>query len=568
MNISFNKIILFFYFFFLLIIIYPGIYYEDISDVNFSIMSSGFFTSKPISLFNSYGAHFLLTHLYTFLEQLIAIGWYGIINVFILFLAIVNLYYCLFLSTISKSNFYRYGFFLVLFPFLFYDIIFLQYTKTSIYLIFSSIWLLTYHLRGTKENNPSFIFLFYNLLLLFIGMLLRPFSIILIVLLYFPILLLHLKQNKKLQYKLVIKYFSVFFIMSVFVFVFSSYSLNTTDKEYSAFAEYKISVWDNGQSINSLHLKTNTDSIKFECFSKYFLPEKSIVDASYLESIGIKKTHSPLKLLNASLHELPLKTAIAVNRWKELFGNYTRNLYTLLILLLLLFFNYSNKQILAKQLICILWIAICLLILSILVKMEERVLYPSIFILIVLLVDNLSVSENKFTSRFFVFVFIILILISNFLFMNTTFHNSKIRRNGQQEINTFINETSKISPKKIVILDWLSINILENRVITFNKELNKLRWFTLDPGYLVFYTEYSLKQKQLTGTTKFEAFIEYAVHHKDQFTFIFSEDRILLIKKYYKTIYHKDIEFIFQKPLFTKGDIFNGHYGFYEYSIE
>ncbi len=198
--------------------------------------------------------------------------------------------------------------------------------------------------------------------------------------------------------------------------------------------------------------------------------------------------------------------------------------------------------------------------------MEGRVLYPSLLILIIILMEETDWSAKR--SNTVLSIFIIISSFNIYYIISGKYYNIKNRQQGQDEIIQLISDIKKDNPAKIYVLDWVTINILENRVITFHKELNKLKWFTLDPGYLVFYPEYSLKQKQLTGTTKFEAFIEYAVHHKDQFTFIFSEDRILLIKKYYKTIYHKDIEFIFQKPLFTKGDIFNGHYGFYEYSIE
>lgn len=560
---KFKYILLYITFLFVFIIIFPGIYYEDMTDVYISVMSRGFFTSEPVAIFNNYGAHFLLAQLYVNLEKIYAIGWYGILNVLFMYLATINIFLCVYKSIKNKNTFIFYFINAGITALVLNDILFLQYTKTAIYLVFSSLWIITYNFRHNSKSKSGLFFIAYQFFLFTTGILLRQFSVVLILMIYMPVLSLALINYSGNHRKRLAVYLFLLFSISFTILYAATFPWNKTDKDYAAFVNYKISIWDNGQSENTILLKNETDSINYKCLSAYFIPEKKMCDPAYLKSLGIYKSHDLDDHIKSSFLQITTKISISNERWKELTGDYYTDSIFLLFILFPFIFKRRNQK---TRILKVIWIFFCIEIISIIVKMEGRVLYPSLLILIIILMEETDWSAKR--SNTVLSIFIIISSINIYYIISGKYYNIKNRQQGQDEIIQLISDIKKDNPAKIYVLDWVTINILENRVITFNKELNKLRWFTLDPGYLVFYTEYSLKQKQLTGTTKFEAFIEYAVHHKDQFTFIFSEDRILLIKKYYKTIYHKDIEFIFQKPLFTKGDIFNGHYGFYEYSIE
>ena len=77
---------------FAVIAVFIGFYYEEFTDVVFQVMFSGIFSGRPDHLFNTYGSHYLLSHVYKALYLIApSIPWYGVILSGFMFLATLNL---------------------------------------------------------------------------------------------------------------------------------------------------------------------------------------------------------------------------------------------------------------------------------------------------------------------------------------------------------------------------------------------------------------------------------------------------------------------------------------------
>ncbi|MFN8284396.1 MAG: hypothetical protein U0U67_14340 [Chitinophagales bacterium] len=548
--------------------VYPGIYYEDMTDVMMSVLSRGFYTSEPVSIFNNYGAHFILGQLYASLEKLFPIGWYGILNLFFTYLAVINILYCVFLSTTGKDKYIRYLFIAAILIFLVNDILFIQYTKTSIYLIFTSVWIISYNLRNKIKTAQSKLLIGYNIILFVIGLLLRQFSILLVVFIYFPILLIQFIQNDERSFKKLAITAISFFAVSALIIYTSALPYNSTDKQYAAFANYKISIWDNAQPANTLHFQNSKDSMYFKCLSSFYIPEKAVCDPNYLNKIGVLKAHSLLNWAETSFKQLNSKISASLARWQEITSDKIVNRFTVILLILPFIFIRSRKNIMQATLY-LLWISFCLIAISIIVKMESRVLFPSVLILLVLIIDKIDKTENQqITTKYFMYIFSLVFIYHAFLYVQSKYFIASKRLQGQQEINKLINDFKNYEPTKIYLLDWITINMLENEVIHSNTNAQKLNWYSVDAAYLVFYDEYYKKRTQITGTATLKDFLKYLQLHKDNFVFLYSENRTNLFAEYSKTIYNIDLKFSAPTPIITEGEIFNGKYNFYRYTLQ
>lgn len=554
---KFIKIALFFTFIYCVLLIYPGIYYEEMSDVLFSIMHRGYFTSEPVPLFNNYGSHFLLTHLYIYLENKISIGWYGILNIFFMYLATINLAYCIYILTKEKNKSIQYSLYFILIILLTHDILFLQYTKTAIYLVFSSVFVLSYRLKNNKLKPSTFLIL-YNILLLIIGIMLRQYSILLVIVLYLPILLFQLKQNENLNKKQLVIYFTVFSIITILLLRLSLLSYNSTDRSYAEFAEYKISIFDNKQSASTLHLKNEIDSINYDCLKNYFIPELTTISADYLESLGIYKSHSITGLIKLSVFDLSNKINMALLKWASVFSNKKHWIFILLTFAFFITITIKNYKSLFRSVLYIIWFIFSLLFISIIVKTEERVIFPTIVILTIVCAENLSYIPNR-NSIFQLMLFSFLI-ISSYFYIQTIYWQIKIRKEQEVKTDFFISQFINKNTNKVFVLNHLSKIILENKVLNFNNEVSKIKWFCMPPEYLIFYPEYYQKQYNITGTNNFKEFIEYSVLHKDKIFFIYTEDRIELLKKYCLIIHGISLKFkIQQSNIFESKLMFNSY---------
>jgi hypothetical protein len=542
---------------FIFLIIFPGIYYEDMTDVYLSILSKGLLTSEPVAIFNNYGAHFMIGHLYPFLHKIYPLDWYAMINILLLALAIANLFHCIFLLHGDKKKRISYLIILFLLPLILQDIIFFQFNKTSIYLLFSSIWILT---RQTDKITGYV--RYYNFFLFVAGLLLRPLCLLIVAALFLPSFIFSPQKKSQLAS---VRNFILLFGFGFIIILLSFRSYDQRDRAYADFAEYKSSVWDNGQPASSLILKSDKDSLVYECMSKYFLPEMSVITGNELKTIGIYKAHTPTEFIIVSFSEIRFKAKKAIEKWQEILGDPYLVFFYCSVLLLILF-HANDKKALFRQLITVCWVFIGIIAMSVLIKMETKILYPLLILLLFVLTEHSRLIFGR--NKIYTYIILLSMLAGGLKFTDTLRFSARERRTGQEEINQLTQNLSTDSSRKTIVLDWLSINVLGNSVINFNKDIYQINWITLEPAYLLFYDEYYRKNKTITGYADFPDIVKHMNSSKTDFMLLYSEDRPALLQKYCRIMHDTPLQFEQGNQHFKDSKILSGKINFHEYKIK
>ena len=552
---------------YLIILFFFGVFYEEMTDVFINVMSRGIFTSEPIAIFNNYGAHFLLNHLYTKLNSFSPLGWYGIINLLFQYLSLANtvfLIYRILKPDKIKINWLLFSFLLTLMT---DDILNLQYTKTAIYLICSSILnILFYEIRREKIQKGI---LYFNLALFITGLLIRPQAFYLSMLLLIPLIIFKIKiflKGTTLRMSPILIPLALITLTILF-----SYTRNytETDKLYSSFSQFSSSVWDGKQPESTLALKDKKDSTIYQSFQLYFIPEIRFMNDSFFNSIGIYKQHYATEFIKVAVMQISYKVNLAKISITRLYNESSPKFLFLIFLILYILYNSAlQKQIFRKIIIHFLWTIFILSAITIIAKMEFRVFYPIFFFSIIcaLMINPNFIIKKHIINLFFtglVFISgIILLQYNSYIYIN--------RIITQREIKDFYTEVSKSRKKMIFVADMWSLNILfGNNVLKSSLYMDQTEWLTFDCGYHIFFSEYEEKRKLLTNANTFQESLNNVKAYKNKYVFIFTEARINLLKKYAKDIYNIDINFKKQKekPLFEHFG-YNGEMHIYQYSID
>ena len=434
--------------------------------------------------------------------------------------------------------------------------------------MFSGMLTLTHYLKFNSTCRERRIVIFYNIFLIFIGILIRPLCSIIIITLYLPLLLIYVYKTNRSKMKETIITILILIIFSLTFIILSYRVYNSVDKEYADFVIYKSSVFDNGQSRETLKLRNIKDSTIYNSFTNYYIPEKEYYNANYLDKLGIYKAHTPYEFIKVSINELPYKIKKAISKWEILFQQNYRWFFILFFILLLLCLSFNtNKKYFFRNLIIILWFILCLTSLSVLIKIEDRILYPSILMCFILLLETSDTYIGP-AKDWFVRICMIALLLSCIFFIQNRFYEITKRQHGHDKIAKLMLDIKLHHSEKIFILDAFSLNILSSRLFYYSKNTEKIKWFSIEPGYLIFYKEYFEKQYKLTGTRNYKDLFLYASGHKNNFVFIYSGDRIKLVEEYNKNIHNINLPFMVQKQILKNVKIFSGNDYFYVYSIK
>jgi hypothetical protein len=522
---------------------------------------SGEVINEPKKFFNLL-IHNQIGGFYTFLYSLkLNISWFGIITFGFAVTAILLINFILF-YIVSPQNRYHYLIYLCLstafyLAFLVESILLLSYSKIALLLSFSSFlcMVILYHYKLAIKHKR----LFYLLLFVafYFGLSTRPALIIL----FLPIASFFCISTLPK-----IKFIKINFYLIVFVLLYSSFSwliLSRENKEivrnmYPA-ESYIISLID-GFNL-SYDYENERDSIKIACLkSWYFADSDTLLNTSFLEEIGGKSTFNKVSLLkwknNLNSEYQKARYNYNENYLPEL--NWWWKTITIVILILFLpLLFYLIKSISARQFFGYYFYIIgsfaFLIIITILFKMEDRVLNPLlIFILLSIL---LCIRDFRIDLKSKLLVAIIISWGCIGFYRLSDYKNISAQRKIELEMKEKIQRELKHNFfGRYLVFDLYTITMLESSPFHFYNYPDN--WIS---GVEVW--NYNLPNQSylddIALTTDFPVLFTEIAKRQHQFVFFYKSERIQLTEDYNSIIYGIDVHF---KKLSTNFLINDFHY--------
>lgn len=527
------------------IYLYIGFYTEEAADNIFRVFNTQLFTSQTENLFNNYGALFIISSLIKKLNRInSSIPYYGMIFIFSMFLFLVNFFISNHLI-IGKLLGYRarltlFTGQLLTFLILLNSICLAQVTKISLLLFISSITLIcSVHLCTTGFSRKKITL--YILLCITLASLLRAEVLLICGFLSLPMLLILYKKQKDYFKSLVPVIFLITITLIVFI-VLSNIPYNQNDHKYKNIQTIKVSLWDKEQDMNKLVLANKRDSIKYLTAYNLFLADPDSLNDSFFKKIHLQEIEKdqfyanlfqniPYRLYKAQTYILS-----SIDYSADLNYNYIILLFLIPVYLLSLKMFKPFFWIVIN----ILFYAALLYLIAFILKMEERILIPflfmtyysSIFIAMLYTENRKRISVNH--SRYILPVIFILGSYNLFQKNSTLISEKQIDKKEIAAAQSYIN--TQVSNKIVVFNLWAWQLVFSHLLDTehFSKNNN---YISIDNGYLFLYKSYNTKMMHLTGSAKFIDHIHKLQEDKESVLFISTESRMVLLKNYIESIY-------------------------------
>jgi hypothetical protein len=544
-----------------LIAVSAGIYFEEFTDIVFSVTFNGILQTKPGSIFNNYECLFLFSPAIQWLQhKWMAVNMYGIViyslNTFIIYrLIFFLLYYDLSKKSDQFLRILSTGFIMLLL----HDYIFIQFTKTAVYYCFFGLFLLW---NFPRQYIKAFLFIL-------IGLLLRAetfWFIFLFLFIYCVVLEKDIIKKKIYPHKLT---WLVLLIICVIISAFNKNNFTEDDKRYETFRAYKYSMLDFKQttSLKEIHYR---DSMKLIALDNAFFGDRD----SLLNTTIFKRLH-------VSKHE---RFAFNVD-----FYNFTdiyvliqkiNSIYYLLIsfksyyflcfslLFFILFYPKINNN-LRKKIILIYIIGIVyIFFITLYIKMETRVLNPFIMVLIfsgIFLLRN-NVTNPTINKKIKIANLVLLICV--LFYFKDTVNQVRHKKEFIKQSESFLYKWNAQNQKSVLIPDLFSWEIWFPKVFVNTNSIHVSRLMSLDDGYMSMMSGHLEYMKDIVHSNHFKDYVDYLIQHKEKVYFVGTEERIRLLERYISIIYdiHLNIRKADEIPV-VKGKGVRGDIEYYLYRM-
>lgn len=411
--------------------------------------------------------------------------------------------------------------------------------------MFSSFILLAviYKIKPVS-NNFKWVLYAYFIVLIFVGVSIRPpISIMLLpicglfLLLYFPF-----KKGIKLNLSIVL-FAAIYIGMS---WVTLSNKQKTDVRNVYQSEKYMINILD-GMNLDSTIERNARENIKLEALNSwYFADQDSLLNNDFLKKFG--KGQSVFKQLTHNWKR-NLK-----QEYKKASSNYTayylpqlnwwhKSFVFFLILITIPFILYFSKSISLRQCLTLFGsfclATIYLLLITILIKMEDRVLAPIlIFLMFAILVCAKNFSKS-IKPQLFILLTVLFSIIS--VIRSFDYYGVSVQREHGLKMKEYVRlELDQQFADKYIVFDFFTMLFLETSPfedVNFSK-----KWFS---GIEVWnrHLPHIESINNIVGCQQWPCFFEKISQRPYDFIFFYKDERITITENYFDIIYDYSLKF-------------------------
>ena len=521
-----------------------GLYYEEYTDTIFIAIYKGIFVGKADNVVNNYGVLTGLGQLYRYLYTLKnSVPWYGIFSIIYSTMILCNLIIIshIFFSKLEIKNSIK-NILTIAIPFvlLFHYFALFQITKASFLLGISVIIILLFwHYKKIRISKLAFAYLAFCILIL---SMMRAEALLLLILFCGVTTLCCVGLRNTIN--LLVRIYSIPLLLSFIMLFLSTRNYNIADKEYSQISAYKVGAWDGGIDTSITHYTSKNDSIKHTAFCNFLISDRDSINlkllTKYNTSAYDKKGNFLSNLTHGFKHRLKHGILTLITSFR------VAGYFTIIMILgfILLFLSLPNKKNRIKFLFANAIFIATIGFVSIVLKMEERVLVPltlgQLLLCYILLYDYFIFKRNK-TS-------ILLGLCSIFILIQFS-RKIEVLIERKAEYNTIVKYHNDIIEKcsnKTLVINIFSWNILAPGVLnedylTSKLKANNTQILGIDNGYVALHPSYINYITKIAGSAHYVDIISYLKENKNNIYYLSSAKRFDFFTTYCNTIYSANL---------------------------
>lgn len=564
--------ILFFMTFFVL-----GYYYYWIDDPLVDNFFRGLFLAEPANHF--FTLHILLSKLYAGLYSAIpGIPWFGIFFGIYIFIATVSLFYFISESLSHTIRISRSKWILILI--LFYLLVVIEHvflmniSRTSLMLMGSAylnIHLLIkrrIHLKGHIGKWVFFTIAFM------VGLLGRPELVYILL----PILLTYSFADLSLQPGLPKRFGTILALFVGLFLVYKAIDYTQITEEIRStreFASHALNIND-GQNHTGFE---GSDDMKIKtkllsCFL-YFFPDEEIINQEFLDAVGPRSTLSLETLQNLNIgdqlyteyykarFDFPKDYLRAYNWFWKSVGFIIFNLLLTLVTLASYFRKKAKASYLAMEIIMMAAVISLLFVVTLLFKMEDRVLTPvlTVFTLahLVFWMDNDHHWRSYFRSKAVRYTLLSALLICLFIRITGYLQIKSDKRKELQQKAILMDEINNDFDDKMIFYDMWTMALMHQTPLHMNKLKNNNMHLAYGEHWSNFFDHHVVFLNDLCGSMDFSSFYHCLYERRQDVVFLYVRERKELIELYSRVIYGENLNL---KKIKTDSELYNLEYSF------
>jgi hypothetical protein len=530
-----------------LTIMFYGVFYGWLDDTILANYLQGVFLGEPISEF--FTAHIFISKIYHFFYQnFVLIGWYGVFLIIFNGLAVFNVFYVIYKKwqSLHKSNFYIIFLtcLIVYILILVENLVLLNYSKTALLLLGSSLLLLDFFAYSNFRSKIHFIWYVYLMMSILIGLFLR-YDIAIFIIIPLTFFLVRNFNNKFYLIKVIT--FSI--VVGFLFFLTMNLSLVSDVKEKNKVISHILNITDGKNTINDFFIDLANKDIEYKALALSYLPDTKFYNS---ESLDIWGQRSILSI--ESLKFFYSKLVFELNKANSSYSSdYLESENWLQPFVFFLLFNFAififsiiyskNKHHLFFHVLILSSYYLGIVIVMVFFKMEGRVAMPSSAI-ITLASFSLFVENNSgIVYRLRKYLFIFLVVISIFKLQSL----SKLSEKKQNELvlqSNFVKELNHVFNNKLIFFDIWTMSLFSNDPLLVTPRNTSNKYLTHKECWSGFIDNHVKYIDNLCGGSDFVSFYSCMYNKKNQVVFVYTKDaRIGLIEEYAKRIHNYNLEF-------------------------
>ncbi|HWB62640.1 MAG TPA: hypothetical protein VG603_03945 [Chitinophagales bacterium] len=319
---------------------------------------------------------------------------------------------------------------------------------------------------------------------------------------------------------------------------------NQTDAQYLAFRKYQFTLWDFKQPLQTLHLKTNADSVTIAAANTQFQNDTNRINTAFFHRIGLlplDKTPASMPYYFENLTGVGKKLK---ERSQRMFEHHYALIFLYLLLTIFIPLLYNG----AKEAKRWYWLANTYFVamylgLAIFMKMESRLFVPMLWCFILQNLVWFSLFENggnkpapQLNSIKITAYLIILAIIA---FGQIKLYINEFRFLKDREARSVeLVKTVCALPQKIVVVGIDVLDKLHPR--PFGKPFEKCgkSFVSVDNGIHYMLSTYAEYMKGLTGSSQTDSIMHFLYSQHQNVVYMVDINRERMIENYFKVNYN------------------------------
>lgn len=484
-------------------------YYEEGGDTFIKNTLSGVFLNQPALPPFSFGAHFGLSYFYLWLYKLMpSVAWYDFFTVLYSTLAAILVFFSLkrVLPNARISIVFILSFLLYL-----DNILMIEITRISMFIAICS----TFLILSNQEKESKFDITFFQITLtLSVFLRIESFFVSVLLMLSFVVANRGYIRN--------IKFLIPSFTFSIILSFLLNVDWTDRDKKYNDLRQFQFAFLD--LEINQKVPFANTkDSIIMETSKSFFLNDEKNINADFFKKYLLPQDKNIFHITNFFK-----QTDFSISALKKKLSRTDLRYYVFLFLSTLFIFLSPSNAKRKKAAFILVYFLVVLTGILLFFKMENRVLYPSLFGMILLIS-----FENRIEFKATLFFFTITCFL---LIPNEKFYELKNRYN---DVELIFYKTSTLPSNTIVFLEG-ELTVYVGRK-PFKKEFSRNKILSIDNALLFMLNEYKQTMYSVFQTSH-TAEILNMCSENGNCIFFGDIERAILINDYFKIIYDFNTE--------------------------